>query len=273
MLDFSKQIINRGNCGIRRRHQRISTCRYGRGGIPEYQLLGDEHDPEVYRDLYDAEIHAFDRALGELLDWLRAEGFLEDTLVVFTADHGESLGEHGYWFCHGENTHREVVRVPLIVRYLPGMQRPTTVERDGIARCANVATHLDLWSTVLEAFGLEPPPSRGTSLLGELPDKRYPAQFLYPESGQPKWWSVGDGSLRVLWSEDAGFRLFDVRSDPYEEHDLYPKRQPKAQAMAGELMGVLEDVRGKPLVQGVQLKVDEETRAALEALGYASSEH
>src|SRR5204863_7160713 len=78
----------------------------GRGVLPLYQVVDDERRPEIYRQRYDAEIAFFDRELGRLLDGLRSRGVLAHALLVFSADHGESLGEHGYYFSHGQNLQR-----------------------------------------------------------------------------------------------------------------------------------------------------------------------
>src|SRR6185436_46435 len=139
------------------------TTQRGLGQIPAYQVHDSERRPEPYRARYDAEIAYFDEHLGRLLDWLRASDWLIDALVVFTADHGESLGEHGYWFCHGENLHREVVRVPLVVRFPEGSAH---VRGEPGSRIASPSGHMDLWPTIVAAFGASPGECRGLSLFG-----------------------------------------------------------------------------------------------------------
>jgi arylsulfatase len=64
---------------------------------------------------YDGEIAAVDAEVGQVLDALDASAVRDRTLVVITSDHGESLGEHGYYFDHGENLFDPSTRVPLIV--------------------------------------------------------------------------------------------------------------------------------------------------------------
>src|SRR5262249_10524378 len=73
-------------------------------------------DAALVRDLYDGEVHYADAEIGRLIEWLRGKGLLEKTVVVVTADHGESLGEHRYWFEHGRDAYETTCRVPLIVR-------------------------------------------------------------------------------------------------------------------------------------------------------------
>ncbi len=70
------------------------------------------------RELYDGEVAANDASFGRLLDELEAIGELDNTVVIFTSDHGEAFGEHGNW-THGLDLSNEVLSIPLVVR-LPG---------------------------------------------------------------------------------------------------------------------------------------------------------
>ena len=94
----------------------------GIGGIPLYAQLGDHNDPRYYASQYDGEIRFFDHWLGELLKEVRAQGLLDRTLIVVAADHGEGMGEYGYWFNHPEFLWNGLIHVPLVVR-LPGEAR------------------------------------------------------------------------------------------------------------------------------------------------------
>ena len=64
--------------------------------------------------LYDGEILYTDHHFGRMLDALDERGRADDTVVVLTADHGESLGEHDFWFDHGEFVYDATLRVPLV---------------------------------------------------------------------------------------------------------------------------------------------------------------
>jgi len=104
-------------------------------------------DEEVHtlRTLYDGETAEFDAEFGRLLERLAALGLMDDTLIVFVADHGEEFREHGA-LQHGRTLYREVLQVPLIIR-LPG-------GRDGGRRVTTLARHVDLVPTVLALLGL-----------------------------------------------------------------------------------------------------------------------
>ncbi len=80
--------------------------------------------------LYEAEVRYTDHEIGRLLAGLETRGLLEDTLIVFTADHGENFGEAGLFFEHGDNGHDAGLRVPLVFkgpRVAAGRVDPTAV--------------------------------------------------------------------------------------------------------------------------------------------------
>ena len=146
-----------------------------RVGVPE----GAQHPdrpapagpPRLPRRLYDAGIRKLDGELAGLFAELERRGFLEDCLVVVTADHGEAFMEHGRML---HSVHfDEVLNVPFVVR-LP--------ERFGVepARVDELTQSIDLAPTVLELCGLEPMGQgqslAATVLLGDAPQDR-PVMF------------------------------------------------------------------------------------------------
>jgi arylsulfatase len=121
------------------------TSNYGYGGIPEYQYLDGKMSPAEYRALYQAEIAFTDEMIGRLIERLKAGGLWENSVVILTADHGEALGEHGFWFCHGQNVMEELIHVPLIVR-VPGADQGRRIDE--------LVSLVDVVPTVLDAAGL-----------------------------------------------------------------------------------------------------------------------
>nr|WP_261372694.1 sulfatase-like hydrolase/transferase [Haloferax volcanii] len=103
-----------------------------------------DDERQLLIDLYDAEIRYNDKRIGEFLDALRERGLLENSLVVFTADHGDAFGEHGYYE-HPRYLHDEITHVPLIVRQPNG--------ESGVVETP--ASTLDIVSTIESAFGGE----------------------------------------------------------------------------------------------------------------------
>ena len=111
----------------------------------EYQHLWERDGRSPVYDLYDGEIRYTDHWVGELLDRLRERGVLDRTLFVFTADHGEELGERGagQWnWSHGYTVRRPQLHVPLLVR-LPGARLGGRVVEQR-------TRHIDLAPTLLK---------------------------------------------------------------------------------------------------------------------------
>jgi arylsulfatase len=237
----------------------------GRGEIPAYQALGQERRPSRYRARYDGEINEFDTGFGQLIAWLREHRLLDDALVVFTADHGESLGEHDRWFCHGQNLHVEETRIPFLVRFPGGAARG---ERRG-----DLVSHLDLYPTVLEALGLPPGRTLGQSLLsGSLPPDRLVPGTLHAFDSPRRWGALTAGGYRLLYSGRSGMQLFDLAKDPAETQDIAKLEPGRVQAMLARAQAMAEATSGT--ATGLE-RSDEQMKKALRSLGYVegSEEH
>lgn len=98
--------------------------------------------------LYDGEVRASDEALGGLVAILKQAGIYDNSLLIVISDHGEELLEHG-WMGHGFHLHREVIQVPLLIRFPQGRWGGTTA--DGLWQ------QLDLVPTILAEAGLPQP--------------------------------------------------------------------------------------------------------------------
>jgi arylsulfatase A-like enzyme len=172
--------------------------------LPSYQVLPEGRTPGLYRDRYDAEIATFDQGFARVVRALEDAGWLDGSLVVFSADHGESLGEHGYWFCHGETVYRELVRVPLVVRYPAGVARPAG------ARGTECGSHLDRWPTFADALGRDAPANRGSTLFAASRPHGGPFLQTVREPRHPRPGGAGPAP-RLLYGAPGGQRRRDVR--------------------------------------------------------------
>ncbi len=118
------------------------------GSLGKYS--GDDISPaqtEQLMYLYAGEVRFVDSYIGRVLDTLEEEGVLDNTAVIFTADHGEEFNEHGH-FLHGEvNLHHELTHVPLIV-YWPDLF-------EGGGRVRRPVSLCDLYPTILDALGMD----------------------------------------------------------------------------------------------------------------------
>lgn len=181
----------------------------------------DEHDvtPERQRNArhaYYAMTSYIDDKLGQLMATLKAAGLDEDTIVIFTSDHGEMLGERGMWFkmCLFEGS----VRVPLIVAG-PGWPQ-------GVALTQNTSL-LDLAPTILAqaAQAHRETAFEGRDLLplarGEAPDWPLDVHCEYTAEGcDEPWLMLRRGARKMIWSATHGPQLFDLSVDPHEAQDL-----------------------------------------------------
>lgn len=241
------------------------------GNIPFYQVLRRNGNTDFYQNRYEAEIRFFDQELGRLLEALEAEDLVSDALVIFTSDHGESLGEHDWWFSHGQSLYNELVQVPLIVRY-PSEPAADHIRWEGdFRRSEALVGHVDLISTVLNSVGLEASETHGKSLLDRsLAGPRVMLQSVRKPGDKGRWKSVTDGRWRWLKSADEEL-LFDLDNDPGELTNRLSEEPGLAQQLQsryGEELGRIPALGAR--ATKIQLNAEEETD--LKLLGYGGEE-
>jgi len=226
--------------------------------------------------VYDSEIHFVDLQLERLFAALEASGQAENTMVVLTADHGQGLGEHDWWF--HRLLYQEQIHIPLIVK-IPGGHSGVTVK--------DLARTIDIFPTILRTLGLAVPADiDGEDLLelvGEqartprrayadalnlydlnsrmVQNRRPNDDLLYSVIEYP--WKLIYRSLRPAESE-----LYDLESDPDEAINLYASET----AQADHLLEVLHELGGfvhQPFGDG---QGDPEALERLRALGYVDAD-
>ncbi len=165
---------------------------------------------------YDECVAYADHAFGEFIDELGRRGLLENTLLVVTADHGESLGdgEGGRRILHGLSLHEEIARVPLIMKF-PG--RPVA------ARVDAPVSLIDIAPSIVESTGHQIPKEfRGTSVFQPVPaDHGVTGARL--QKMTPIESFVRIGKWKMLDQPD-GAKLFDIDADRKESVDLATDR-------------------------------------------------
>ncbi len=195
----------------------------------------DETDPRDVRfisRLYDAGIRQMDdRTLTPLLDELDALGLANDTLVVFTSDHGEAFGEHGR-FLHGD-LYQGTLHVPLVLRW-PGRLPAGT-------RVAQRAGLIDVMPTVLELLGVPAPTQQlqGRSLAGlargETSDGHGTVVSEYSHRAQGRLFESLRQGDDVFIHEGGRNVLFDLSNDPGEDADRSAADPDRVTAMRAAL--------------------------------------
>lgn len=212
-----------------------------------------------WRGSYDGEVAYVDEAVGRLRAGL-APASASETLTVFASDHGESLGEHGEG-THGFFLYESTVRVPVVFHF-PGRVRP-----GGSLAPVRLA---DITPTVLELVGAPPlSGADGVSLVPTLEGRAQAIPYAYIETYQP-WTSYGWSPLKAVRHEGWKLiaaptpELYDLESDPAEEHNLVESRRDRARQLA-ELQRRAE---APAPAQAAAPAGDSEAAAKLRALGY-----
>ncbi len=170
-----------------------------------------QFSPETHvaiRQNYAAMIENIDRWTGILLDEVRRRGELDNTLVVFSSDHGEMLGDYGRWGKHVP--YQPSVGVPLVVAG-PGV-------RQGV--CPALASVTDLTATFLDYAGLPIPAEMDSRSLRPLLEGRTRSHREYLLSGLDPWRMAWDGRYKLVEGFGDGRLLFDMEEDPLESRNI-----------------------------------------------------
>ena len=241
---------------------------------PHQPYAPPEEDAKASPTLYDGEIASADRQIGRFVDKLRTKGALDDSILVFTSDHGESLGEHGE-ATHAVFIYEATVRVPLIIRYPRKLPAGTTYS-------ASVRS-VDLVPTVLGLADLKPMETQGLDLSKAMAGKaETPMVSPYSESMHPEL-EFGMAPLHGIRSAQWTYiraprpELYDRSKDPGELRNLLEDADPavsqsataEALTLDARLAQVFEDSKRFGQTSDVR-PIDAETAEMLKALGYMS---
>lgn len=213
--------------------------------------------------LYDGEIAYVDFALGKFLGYIDSADILQKTMVIVTADHGESLGEHGEQ-THGMLAYNASLRVPLII-YVPGTE-PGIIE-DNVA-------HVDIFPTVCDVLDLERPSHlQGISLYAAMQGKSLNERIIYFESLEPFFrmdWAPLRGFIRgkEKFFDSSIPELYDLNSDFSEQNNLMDSQ--KLPVFKQQLDQFIQtQISGTET--GASQKTDPATLRKLRSLGYATA--
>jgi arylsulfatase A-like enzyme/tetratricopeptide (TPR) repeat protein len=241
------------------------------GWVHLYDAHTPYESPEPFRSrfprtrdgAYDAEIASADAQIGRLLEGLRADGRLDDTLVVVVADHGEMLGEHGE-LTHGFFIYDAATHIPLIISG-PGV--PARVVSDQVRI-------VDVMPTALSLLGIAVPKDvQGTSLV-PLARGEHLGLVAHSESWYPRYhygWSelrsIQDGRFKLIRAPRP--ELYDLSTDPAEAHDRSTDAGSRLDVFGRGLDEFESRTARAGAAQGPR-PVDSETEERLAALGYVA---
>lgn len=237
--------------------------------VPEYVREPGVTDGLEYVDLYDEELAYADFHIKRLLDLLKKEGLLDNTLVIFSADHGESMMDHERWFTHSYHVYEEITHVPLLIKY-PGQLEGKRVKTR--------VSLVDLLPTILDILEIEPARElRGVPLNRTLVDRPIYAQgdvWRFMVFKDRKW------LLEVEKNQNRSIKtcVYDLIKDPGELNRLSWLGSPEAADFV-QLIASDPDPGGIPIkyAKGIRLNapkvrpgLDEKTLKKLRSIGYVN---
>ena len=209
----------------------------GQGPGADYRIVS-ERDARLGRAYYHTMVRLIDREMGRILDALDRRGLAEDTLIVFTTDHGELLGDHGLWM-KGPFHYEELVRIPMILRgtrFFPGGRR-----------AAGLFSQVDIVPTVLAALGVSARAGldgvdAGPMLRGDAASVRSDALIeCVDDPRKLRLKTLVTADRKLTWYAEAEYgELYDLRRDPREKVNLW--NDPRYAADKARLLGRLLDL-------------------------------
>jgi len=246
---------------------------HDRPGVGFARVRMGNPDPDKFREpmikAYNSEIEHMDVHLGALFDGLRARGLYDDTIIVWTADHGEEFYDHGGWW-HGQTLFDELVHVPLTVKFPEGRFAGT--------KNAGFARHIDIAPTLIQFAGADPPGTMpGKSLFdgaGEFANADI--GFVYAENDFENniLESVRTHDRKIITANEGNPRnhapveCYNVAKDPLEHENLAGKEGAGCEDLAKLLAEMYEYVIGNAAEPVMAEGVSKEIKEQLEGLGY-----
>lgn len=220
----------------------------------------NEEDKKHIVNTYDAEIRAMDESFGRFMRFLKERKLYDNTLVIFTSDHGEEFGEHGIWATHSHALFNEQLHVPLIMK-LPA-------SRFASRKVNHLVRSIDIFPTVMDFLGENIPGYvEGISLLplikGVKSDvniftiSQRDMQKTYPR----EYWSIIKGKWKLY-----NKKLYNLLKDPGELQDVADSNIKVKTRLESIAVHFLKRIKWQHSTKRV--KLDEKTKKKLKTLGY-----
>lgn len=183
------------------------------GGIVDYNQMSEIHLRRIMAYYYGA-ITQIDDGIGEIVDLLKKKGVYDDTMILFTSDHGEYLGYH-HMLLKCNHLYDPLAKIPLIIKYA-GQKEGRTDDR--------LSENIDISATVLSCTGLDAPDSmQGKDLCSKEQRTFVFSEGQYGVDKNPcLGYMIRDRRYKLLirGSLEDGM-LFDLQKDPFELHNVF----------------------------------------------------
>jgi len=192
-----------------------------------------EGDRYILNACYDECLAHADSLMGELFNFMKTEGVLDDFLVIITSDHGELLADKPGLISHGDTTYDAMMRVPMLIRY---------PDRFPAGKKINVFTqHIDIFPTIVGTLGLDRKlyaythkgidlgenldAQKGRCIVLDQPYITKPERLKKYKGLLERWNHVERTILcdeyKYTWTTSGKHRLYNILADPREENNLY----------------------------------------------------
>ncbi|MCX7973221.1 MAG: sulfatase [Candidatus Aminicenantes bacterium] len=212
------------------------------------------HDRERLISLYDGDILYTDVWIGRFIKTLKELNLYEESLIIFTSDHGEEFNEHGAWE-HGHTLYKELLNVPLIIKFPNGAYK-------GVAD--KLAELIDIMPTILDFFKIKINHKiDGQSLL-----RKSGNNFAYSQAfPKPNLLSFQEGNIKIIFNFDKrSYEIFNLNDDPDEKNNIFTSEIVNFYKPKIKLYPQLE--LKKEAFQLNKKELSEEVVEKLRALGY-----
>jgi arylsulfatase A-like enzyme len=212
---------------------------------------------------YAGEVSYVDAQLGRIVEWLETREIREQTLVVVTGDHGESLGDGGVWFNHGGQLNAAELHVPMVMSWPTILPRSTEVSA--------FVEISDILPTLFEAIVQEPPQtSKGVSLMTAIytnSHRGYARGICYDRKANLAQRAMDPDfkptfRMSALQTIDGTYTFYE-HNNVFESPDGVDAIEPVYSEVLKEVLAL-----DQATMNSINPEVSEETRQRLEALGY-----
>lgn len=248
-----------------------------------------DHDmKKSLKELYQAEVLAFDSYFGAFINRLKALNLYDNTMIVFMSDHGEEFFEHNGW-AHSHSLYDELIKVPVIIKF-PGSRFKNREINDPVGIIDILPTMLSFYGIEYAAEGLD-----GKDLMPLVAggQKRSPAYVVssistgrYFEAVPPKIAILFD-NYKLIYNHPFGpedlaffkdhtpppetpkFELYNLENDPDEKHNIARTHREPGKKMMPVLLDIVKKVKQKMAAKGKKTTpLDKEVEEQLKSLGY-----
>lgn len=239
--------------------------------IRDMMLTGGKYIKKVKKG-YRRSVYLMDKFIGKIVRYLKKLKIFGNTLIILTADHGESFSEHNERkvtdvYEHGSFLYDYLIRVPLIFHL------PSALPRQEFD---NLVESIDIVPTIYDLLNITPENEDsldGKSLINLLKDREYSRKYAYSETEEYDWVSLRSKNYHLIerLSDGSQKQLYDLNEDPGEYNNLYRKNNKIFMEMENYLENLFGNYPRYRKLSDIPKADDEELaemRKRLEQLGY-----